>query len=138
MQYVGKNYSQDISNELQNKITVNLVEPVHSQEVTAIHVIQERMIRTGQENIQTARSTQRTIVEAAVTAAIDDTAPMKLAILENEISQGDYEQNMDIPIIMTDLEKTQSNKEWRTYRERYSQLTNHRGQGFLLIIGQCT
>ena len=77
--------------------------PVHSHEVTAIHVIQERMIRTGQENIQTARSTQRTIVEATVTAAIDDTAPMKLAILENEISQGDYEQNMDIPIIMTDL-----------------------------------
>ena len=28
--------------------------------------------------------------------------------------------------------------EWRTYRERNAQLTNHRGQGFSLILGQST
>ena len=39
---------------------------------------------------------------------------------------------------MTDSEKTQSSNEWRTYRERNAQLTKHRGQGFLLILGQCT
>ena len=77
-------------------------------------------------------------MEAEVTANIDDTTRMKLAILENEISQGDYKQNMDIPIIMTDTEKTNTNNKWRTYRERNSQLTKHRGQGFPLTIGQCT
>ena len=46
-------------------------------------------------------------MEAAVTSDVDDTAPTKLAILENEIAQCDYEQNMDVPIRMTDLEKTQ-------------------------------
>jgi hypothetical protein len=30
VQYVGTNYGQDISNELQNKITVDIIEPVHS------------------------------------------------------------------------------------------------------------
>ena len=30
VQYAGTNYGQDIINELQNKITVNLVEPFHS------------------------------------------------------------------------------------------------------------
>jgi hypothetical protein len=33
VQYVGTNYGQDISNELQNKVTVTLVEPVHTKEV---------------------------------------------------------------------------------------------------------
>jgi hypothetical protein len=32
-QYVGTNYGQDIRNELQNKITVILVEPVHTDDV---------------------------------------------------------------------------------------------------------
>ena len=39
MQYVGMNYGQDISNKLQNKITVNLVESVHAPELIARHAI---------------------------------------------------------------------------------------------------
>ena len=104
-QYVGMNYGQDISNGLQNKIIVNLVEPVHAPEVIARHSIWERIIRTGQSNIHTDRATQRTILEASVTAVIDDAATMKLVVLDNNIAQGDYEENMDVPIIMTDSEK---------------------------------
>ena len=44
------------------------------------------MIRTGQANIHTARETQNIILETAVTASIDDAAPMKLVILENVIA----------------------------------------------------
>jgi hypothetical protein len=33
VQYIDTNYGQDISNELQNKFTVALIEPVHSDEV---------------------------------------------------------------------------------------------------------
>ena len=73
------------------------------------------MIRTDQDKIHTARETQKTILEEAVTAGIDDTAPTKLEILENEITQGDYEQKVEITIIMTNLDKTQSRNEWRTY-----------------------
>ena len=40
VQYVGTNYGQDIGNELQKKITVNLVETVHKPKVTARHAIQ--------------------------------------------------------------------------------------------------
>ena len=66
------------------------------------------MIRTGQANIQTARETQKIILEAAVTAGIDDADPIKLAILENAIVPGDYETNADVSIVMTELENTQS------------------------------
>ena len=85
VQYVGTNYGQDISNELENKLTVNLDEPVHAPEVIEQHNIRERMIRTGQANIQTARETQNIILEAEVTAGIDDAAPMKLATLVPQI-----------------------------------------------------
>ena len=103
VQYVGMNYGQDISDELQNKLTIDLVETVHAPKVIVQHIIWERIIRTVQANIYTARETQRTILEAAVTAGIDNADPMKLAVLDNEIAQGDYKVNVDVPIIMTDL-----------------------------------
>jgi hypothetical protein len=39
VQFMGTNYGQDISNELQNKIPVILSEPVHTPEVLARHAI---------------------------------------------------------------------------------------------------
>ena len=51
-QYVGTNYGQDISNELQNKITVILVEPVYNDDVLLKHSLRETMICNGQMNIQ--------------------------------------------------------------------------------------
>jgi hypothetical protein len=53
-QFVGTNYGQDISNELQNKILVMLTKPVHTPEVLARHAIQEQMVHNRQENIQQA------------------------------------------------------------------------------------
>jgi hypothetical protein len=63
---------------------------------------------------------------------------MKLALLQNDIAQGNFKAQVDVPIELTDSEKTQRNNEWRTYRERNASLLKHRGQAFLLILGQCT
>jgi hypothetical protein len=87
-QYVGTNYGQDISNKLQNKITVILVKPVHTDYVLLKHSLRENMIRNGQMNIQRARKAQETILETAVQEGLDMEAPMKLALLQNEIAQG--------------------------------------------------
>jgi hypothetical protein len=54
IQFVGTNYGQDISNELQNKIPVILSEPVHTPEVLARHAICEQMVQTREENLQQA------------------------------------------------------------------------------------
>ena len=75
VQYVGTTYGQDISNELQNKTTVTLVEPVHTTEALTRHGVREQMIRTSQANIQQARRAQHTILQAAVIAAVDLDAP---------------------------------------------------------------
>jgi hypothetical protein len=91
--YAGTNYGQDISNELQNNISVDIIEPVHSAEVLRKHGLREAMIRSGQRNIQRARQAQEKILEATVLAK-DPDAPMKLAILQNDIAQRDFFSNM--------------------------------------------
>jgi hypothetical protein len=129
VQFVGTNYGQDISNELQNKIPVILSEPVHTPEVLARHAIREQMVRTGEENLQRARLVwKRVILEAAAALGADPDAPMQLAILDNEIAEGNYKQNNEVPIEMLDSEKTQYRNDWRTYQEGNALLTKHRGQ----------
>jgi hypothetical protein len=51
---------------------------------------------------------------------------MQLAILDSEIAEGNYEQNNEVPIKMSDSEKTQYSNNWRTYQERNALLTTQR------------
>jgi hypothetical protein len=137
VQYVGTNYGQDISNELKNKITVDIIELVHYAGVLRKHGLEESMIRSGQQSIQRARQAQEIILEAAVLAN-DPDAPMKLAILQNEIAQGDFSSSNEVAMELNDSEKMQFSNEWRTFRERNANLIEHRGQALSLIQGQCT
>jgi hypothetical protein len=103
VQYVGTNYGQEISNELFNKTTVTLVEPVHTLAVLSRHSSCERMVCAVQANIQAARQAQELILQAAVVAS-DPLAPMKLAVLQTEIAQADFESGNEVPIELTDSE----------------------------------
>jgi hypothetical protein len=73
-----------------------------------------------------------------VIAGIDPEAPMKLAILQNEIAQGEFAANIEVPAELNDSEKTQFSNDWRNFRERNSNLIKHRCQAFSVIQGQCT
>jgi hypothetical protein len=63
---------------------------------------------------------------------------MRLAILQNEIDQGEFAASIEVPVVLTDSKKTQFRNDWRTFRERNTNLIKHRGQSFSLIQGQCT
>jgi hypothetical protein len=138
VQYAGTNYGQDISNELQNKIPMTIVEPVHTDDVLVRHGVIDEMIPAVQLKIQLAIKAQQTILQAAVTEGLDVDAPIKLAILQNEISQGEIAANIDIPAKLTDSEKTQFISKWRSYLEHSENLVKHKGQAFSLMQGQCT
>ena len=137
-EYVGTTYGQDISNELQNKITVVIAEPTHTADVLNRNTARETVIRAGQNNLQQARRAGEVILRAAVTAGLDARAPMDLAVLQNEIASGDLELTEPVPLQLTDPEKTQYSNEWRTYRERNASLVKYRGQTYSLILGQCS
>jgi hypothetical protein len=91
------------------------------------------MIRTGQLKIDRARRAQETILLSSVTAGIYLEAPMKLAILQNEIAQGEFAASIEVPLELNYSDKTQFSNEWCTYRELKSNLIKHRGQSFSLI-----
>jgi hypothetical protein len=93
------------------------------------------MFRSGQRNIQRARQAQYIILEAAVLVNNPD-APMKLAILKNEIAQGELLYGNEVSMELNNSEKAQFSNEWHTFRECNANLIKHRGQAFSLIQGQ--
>jgi hypothetical protein len=121
VQFVGTNYGQDVSNELQNKIPVILSEPVHTPQVLARCAIREQMLQTGEVNLQRARLSKRVILEAATALGTDPDAPMQLSILDNEIAEGNYKQNNEVPIEMLDSEKTQCSNDWSVVAQEYNE-----------------
>jgi hypothetical protein len=123
---------------LQNKVLVVLTEPVHADDVRARYSVREVVIRNGQLNIQQARQAQETILKAALQAGTDMDAPMRLTILQNVIVQGEFAASIEVPVVLTDSEKTQFSNDWRTFRECNTNLIRHRSQDFSLILGQCT
>ena len=118
VQYVGTNYGQDISKELQNKAVITLAKLTHSATVLARHAAHEMMIHTSQMNLQAARHVQLLLLQALVDSRVDPEAPMKLAVLQNEMAQVEFEAAVDVPIDLTDSKKTQWSNDWRTYHER--------------------
>jgi hypothetical protein len=65
-------------------------------------------------------------------------APMKLAILQNEISKGEFAASIEVPVVLTNSEKTQFSNDWRTFQECNTSLIKHQGKALSLIQGQCT
>jgi hypothetical protein len=63
---------------------------------------------------------------------------MKLAILQNEIAQGDFSSSNEVEMELNDSEKTQFSNEWRTFREHNANMIKHQGQTLSMIQGQCT
>ena len=137
IQYVGTTFGEDIRNELENETTVVIDAPTLSDEIKERHEKRVTVLREAQENLQRVREKRVPVLEAAVKDGKDEEAEMKLALLQNEIAQAAYDMTLDIPIELTDEEKTQHSIAWRTYRERKNNLEKDRGKVFSLLHGQC-
>ena len=78
--------------------------------------MQEALVCTGQSYIKAARQEQASMHRAAETAYPSDAElPTKISILENDIFKVDYDLANDIPIEMSESEKTVYGNGWRTY-----------------------
>ena len=64
--------------------------------------------------------------------------PFKLAVVENERAQGDFDAMSSVSMVLPDAKKMANINTWRSYRERNANLLKHRGQAYSLILGQCT
>ena len=78
VQHVCTKYDQDISNDLNRKLQVNLVTPVHSTKVLVRHATREALVSPCQE--------KTSMIRAAATAdPLDTELPTKIEILDNKI-----------------------------------------------------
>ena len=117
VKYVSTKYGQDIRNEQNKKIKSNIFSQVHSNKVLVRQATQEALVRTGQSNIQAASRAQVSVLRAAAIAdPWDAELPMNIALLDNDITKGNYEIANEIPIEILDSEKAEYRNEWRTYR----------------------
>ena len=99
VQNVDTKYGQGISNDMNNKIKVNIIIPVHSTEVLVRRATREVLVRTIQYNIQVDFQEQACILRAVATADPSDAElRTKIAIMDNGISKGDYDTANVIPI----------------------------------------
>jgi hypothetical protein len=128
--HVGTIYGHDISNELQNKKKVIIPKPEHTQDVLDKHA--ERVTRHNyqEQRLTRARLDQKTALEASV-ATGDPEATMSLALLETVMDEAAYQATIDLPIKLTETEKTKHDNAWQTYREKNSRLETQRGQDSL-------
>ena len=76
-------------------------------------------------------------LETLVTAGTDTTAPLQLAVSNNEMDDAEHKLSTGIPIKLTDMEKPHCDNEWKTHRERKSRLDTQRGKACSMIRGQC-
>ena len=63
---------------------------------------------------------------------------MRIEILDNDITKGDYDIANEIPIEMLESEKTAYGNEGRKYQEQNSKLENYRSWLYSLILGKFT
>ena len=102
----GTSYGHDISNKIQNKITLVLPEPEYKLVILMKHGARETMVRNGQANLHVAPELQRASLQTMMDAgnAPADT-PFKLAVVENKIAQGDFDAMSTVSMILTDAKK---------------------------------
>ena len=103
-------------------------EPEYKLAILIRHGDRETMVRDGQANIRAARDLQRASLQTMMDSgnAPADT-PFKLAVVENEIAQGDFDAMSPVSMVLTDAKKTANSNAWQSYRERNANLLKHRG-----------
>ena len=103
-------------------MAVVLPEPEYELAILTRHGARETMVRDGQANLRASRELQRASLQTMMDAgnAPADT-PFKLAVVENEIAQGDFDAISPVSVVLTDAKKTANSNAWQSYRFKPSE-----------------
>ncbi len=139
IQYVGTKFGGDIANKLQNRTTVVIPPPTYSIAVMARHAARETLVCGQQNNLLAANQAKKVIIMRRITSNPSDlNLPIKLAELENKISQLNYNIAQDVEVHLAEHKKNEYRLERKTHADQTNKLVTHREQVYALIVGQCT
>ncbi len=132
-QYVGIKYGKDIANKICNKVTVMLRPPQYSDAIVNRHQEWERHSRRKQTNLLAPLKDRLQALGANPNAD-----PVKVATASNDLEVLKYEMRREVPYKLTLEEAMEYSNEMKAHSVRVATLEKHRGQVYLLILGQCT
>jgi hypothetical protein len=139
IQYVGTKFGRDIANKLQNRTAVVIPPPAYSIAVMARHTAHKTLVCRQQNNLLAANQAKKAIIKTRITMnPADLDLPIKLAELENKISQLNYNIIQDVEIHLAEHEKNEYHLESKTHADQTNKLVTHCEQVYALIMGQCT
>ena len=96
------------------------------------------LVRLQQNNLLNAKRQKLAAIQLSIAAnPYDSNLPMKLAEMENEISQLEFEISEDLEVQMSKQEKSKYRLKGKTYTDRVNKLKTHREQVYSLILRQC-
>ena len=140
--HTGTTLGEDIRNELRNRKKVNLPKPGLPPTAVEAHEAAVKLYKLQKEKMITAKAAAINTIDTAILNTKDAVEIAKLTInkaeLENDIAQLQHELDNPPKIKLEGEEKAEYDAQWKAYTTRSSKLTEHRGQAFSLIFGQCT
>jgi hypothetical protein len=139
IQYVGTKFGGDIANKLQNRMAV-VDTTSHIQHCSdGNHTACKTLVHRQQNNLLAASQAKKAIIKMRITTnPADLDLPIKLAELENKISQLNYHIAQDVEIHLAEHEKNEYCMESKTHADQTNKLVTHCEQVYALIMGQCT
>ena len=101
VQYVATKYGGDIANKLKNRTQLVIPVPDYSSYIKARHTARVLMVRSQQDNMILALTSKRDAIAQQIAAAPDDVnLSVKLAKVENEIIQLEYEKTQEVEVYL--------------------------------------
>ena len=116
--HFGTTYGHYISNEMHKKSKFTIPKPGYTEYVQSKHKQHVGLFNLDSARLSKEREAKRVILNQEVEDGNDPEAPIKMAILENDIDEAIYKTSIDLAIHLTDAEKTEHDNAWRIYRER--------------------
>jgi hypothetical protein len=99
----------------------------------ARHAACKTLVCRQQNNLLAANQAQKAIIQTRITSNPSDLGlPIKLAELENKISQLNYEIVQDVDIHLAEHEKNENCLESKTHADQTNKLVTHREQVYAL------
>ncbi len=137
IQYVGTKFGRDITNKLQNRTAVVIPPPTYIIAVMARHTAHKTLVCRQQNNLLAASQAKKAIIKTRITAnPADLDLPIKLAELENKISQLNYDITQDVEIHLAEHEKNKYCMESKTHADQINKLVTHHEHMYALIMGR--
>ncbi len=114
-------------------MTLVLRPPQYSDVIVNRHQEWERHSRKKQTNLLAALKDRLQGLKANPNAD-----PVKVATASNDLEDLKYKMRQEVPYKLTSEEAMEYSNEMKAHSVRVATLEKHRGQVYLLILGQCT